>query len=151
MAERGLIALLSRFCALSPGERRLALEATLALGLAASAIALFRFRRIAAIAGRARGNEIDGAQAARLVGQVRWAVAGCARRVPWRSKCFEQGLAAQWMLSRRRVAATLYFGLAKRDGSALMAHVWVRAGRLDVIGCENSADFSELARFPAGP
>jgi len=67
--------------------------------------------------------------------------------VPWRAKCIEQGFAAQWMLRRRAVPAVLHYGVAKRDG-ALAAHVWVRSGANDVIGCENSNEFSEVAQFP---
>ena len=145
-------AVVSRLRALPPAERRLVLEAVFALGVAALAIALMPFRHVAARAGRhrARGTA-DEAARADLVRQVGWAVAACARRVPWRAKCFEQGLAAQWMLRRRRVAATLYYGVARAEDGALAAHVWLRAGALDVIGCENSGDFTELARFPASP
>ncbi|MEO6247750.1 MAG: lasso peptide biosynthesis B2 protein [Sphingomicrobium sp.] len=69
-----------------------------------------------------------------------------ARRVPFRSKCLEQGLAASWMLSRRNMAATLYYGAANIDHQ-LKAHVWVRSGGIDVIGCENSSDFAILSQF----
>ncbi|HMG46785.1 MAG TPA: lasso peptide biosynthesis B2 protein [Allosphingosinicella sp.] len=144
-----MIRLLWRFRELSPLERGLVFEATFALGVAAFAIAVFRFRTIASAAGRPSSAAIDEADGARLVRQVRWAVSACARRVPWRAKCFEQGLAAQWMLSRRNVVATLHYGIAKRDDQDLIAHVWVRAGPLNVMGCEIRDDFTELARFPA--
>ena len=77
-------------------------------------------------------------------------MAASARRVPWRAKCIEQGFAAHWMLRRRAVNAVLHYGVAKRDGR-LLAHVWVRAGSNDVIGCENSSEFAEVAQFPASP
>ena len=145
-------ALLSRLKALSPAERWLVVEATCALGIAALAIALFPFRRIAASAGRRpAGTDLEEAERAQIVRQVRWAVVACARRVPWRAKCFEQGLAAQWMLRRRRIGATLFYGIRRVEDGALAAHVWLRAGALDVIGCENEDEFSELARFPAIP
>jgi transglutaminase superfamily protein len=145
-----MIAAMARLRALPPAERKLVLEAVFGLAVAAFAIAFVPFRRIGAHAGRGlTAAPIDEGDKARLVAQVRRVVSGCARRVPWRAQCFEQGLAAQWMLRRRRVAATLYYGVAKGEDRELAAHVWVRAGALDVIGCENSADFSELARFPA--
>jgi hypothetical protein len=78
-------------------------------------------------------------------------VTACARRVPWRAKCFEQGLAAQWMLGRRRIFSTLHYGVAQGEDRGLIAHVWLSSGSLDVVGCENKDDFSELARFPALP
>lgn len=142
--------IVSRLRALPPSERRLVAEAIFALAVAAFAIAFMPFRRIGAHAGRRlAAAPIDEADKARLVAQVRRVVNGCARRVPWRAQCFEQGLAAQWMLRRRGVAATLHYGVAKGEDRGLAAHVWVRAGELDVIGCDNKGDFSELARFPA--
>ena len=62
--------------------------------------------------------------------------------------CFEEGMAAHWMLRRRKITSALYYGAATIDGE-LKAHVWVRSGELDVIGCENAADYALLARFPA--
>ena len=142
--------MLGRLQSLSPAQRRLVAEACFALAAAAFAIALLPFRRIAA---RAACHVVDAAigeeERRRRVAEVSWAVAGCARRVPWRAKCFEQGLAAQWMLGRRRVPSVLHYGIAKRGDEGLVAHVWLRSGGLDVVGCEDKDDFTELARFPA--
>jgi hypothetical protein len=65
-----------------------------------------------------------------------------------RTQCFEQGLAAQRMLRRRGVASVLYFGAAPNDRKGLVAHVWVRDGDVDVIGCETADQFAVLAEFP---
>lgn len=147
-----MIRTLRRVCSLTPAERLLALEATIALGAAAFAIAVFPFRRIAAAAARrVTDGDAGEEERARHVRRVRWAVTACARRMPWRAKCFEQGLAAQWMLGRRRIFSTLHYGIAKAPDRGLIAHVWLRSGALDVVGCENKDDFSELARFPALP
>jgi len=81
-----------------------------------------------------------------VISQVGWAVRTGARRVPFRAKCFEQGLAAWWMLRRRGVNATLHYGAA-RERDSLVAHVWVTAGEQDVIGCENKDQFAELVRL----
>lgn len=145
-----MIRIARRMASLSSAERRLVLEATLALGAAAFAIAVFPFRRIAAAAARrVADSSICAEDHARYVTHVRWAVTACALRVPWRAKCFEQGLAAQWMLSRRQVPSTLHYGVAKGEGQQLVAHVWLRSGELDVVGCENEGGLAELARFPA--
>lgn len=143
-----MIAILARIRILSSAERRLIAEAAAVLAIAALMIALFPFRRIAALARQLEGAAAKRTEQMRLIGEVRWAVVACARRVPWRTKCLEQGFATQWMLRRRSVPAVLHYGVARRDGG-LIAHAWVRAGPIDVIGCENSEDFSELARFPA--
>ena len=70
------------------------------------------------------------------------------RRLPWRTECFEMGLAAYRYLNRHGYAATIHYG-ARGSGPSLEAHVWVSSLDLPVIGHENSDQFKELARFPA--
>jgi hypothetical protein len=81
---------------------------------------------------------------------IRRFIAAWSRRLPWRTMCFEQGLAAHWMLRRRGLASTLYYGAATIDGE-LKAHVWVKSGERDVVGCEIADDYALLARFPDEP
>ena len=78
---------------------------------------------------------------------IRWALAATARRVPWRAVCFQQGLAAHWMLARRGCASTLHYGVGKKSDGALVAHVWVRSDETDVIGCAEAKDYALLATF----
>ena len=70
------------------------------------------------------------------------------RRLPLPPKCFARGLAAVWMLRRRNLRADTFYGAATIDGR-LKAHVWVRSGGLDVVGCEIADEYALLARFPA--
>ena len=77
---------------------------------------------------------------------IRRAVLAWGRRLPWRAKCFEQGLAAAWMLRRRGLAYALHYGAASREGR-LDAHVWVTSGATPIVGCENKEAFSLLATF----
>ena len=77
---------------------------------------------------------------------IRRAVLAYGRRLPWRAKCFEQGLAAAWMLRRRGLAYALHYGAASRDGR-IDAHVWVTSGPTPIVGCENHEEFSLLATF----
>lgn len=139
--------ILRRLATLNRQEWALALEATIALGVAAFKIAVLPFHRVVPEGGR--GGTRFLAEDREQVARVRWAVVACARRLPWRTKCFEQGLAAQWMLSRRGIPSSLHYGLAKREGKELVAHVWLKSGDLEVVGCENSEAFVELARFPS--
>jgi hypothetical protein len=141
-------ATLARIQRATPAELRLLTEAVLALGAAAFVVALLPFRRVTALARPPKGSPPAPAAREQAIRAVAWAVAASARRVPWRAKCIEQGFAAQWMLRRRRVPAVLHYGIARRDGD-LTAHVWVRSAETDVIGCENLADFAEVAQFPS--
>ena len=70
------------------------------------------------------------------------------RRLPWRAKCFEQGVAAAHMLKRRGKAYEVHYGAANTARPmALAAHVWVTSAGLPVVGHENASDFSTLATF----
>lgn len=124
-------------------------ESTLFLALAAAAIAFLPFARVARLAGGRRAARPAREADKLLVDEIRCAIETIARRLPFRAKCFECGLAAQWMLRRRGLASTLFYGAALDASGGLSAHVWVRAGILDVVGCRNAADFAILARFPA--
>lgn len=130
--------------------RRVALlvEALGALAIASVLIALFSFRRTASFA--AQGRPEAPAASASTAGDIGWAVAAWGRRVPWRAVCFQQGLAAQIMLRRRAVAAALFYGARHDDAGKLVAHVWVRSGDVDVIGCEGADSYGLLAVFPPG-
>lgn len=138
---------LARLRALSPAECLLLVEAVGALAIASFLIALAPFRRVAALAGHSGRPPTSPAEQLKQIRAVRWAVSAGARRVPWRAKCIEQGFAAHWMLRRRSVPTVLHYGVARRD-DGLAAHVWVRSGETDVIGCENLASFAEVAQFP---
>jgi hypothetical protein len=144
-----VIATVARIGRSTAAERRLLGEAVAALAVASMLVALAPFRRVAALARLPEAAPPGASEQLRHIEAVRWAVTASARRVPWRAKCIEQGFAAQWMLRRRAVPAVLHDGLAKRDGG-LAAHVWVRSGANEVVGCENSADFTEVAQFPMG-
>jgi hypothetical protein len=82
------------------------------------------------------------------VHRVRWSIIACALRVPWRARCFQQGLAAHCMLRRSGVASVLYYGAAPDAKRGLVAHVWVRDGDTEVIGGEAAGRFAVLATFP---
>jgi len=130
-------------------DRMLMLEAALWLAAASIAIATLPFRHVQRMAELpVRRIALSPASHAATVRRVRWSIIACARRAPWRARCFQQGLAAHWMLRRSAVASVLYYGAAPDAKRGLVAHVWVRAGDTDVIGGEAAARFAVLATFP---
>lgn len=126
-------------------------EAAIWLSLAIVAIRLLPFRRLAErLAPRVCPRRGDGAIAAACAKKVGWAVDAAARRLPWRSVCFDQGIAAQRMLCRRGFAAELRYGVGKGDPDhpeSLTAHVWVTVGDLVVVGGRAAPRFVEIATF----
>ena len=135
---------------LSWGDRLLLVEAMFLLAVAAIAIAVLPFRLVMRIAERSVGRRTPTPQTRLLeTRRARWAIAACARRVPWRAMCFQQGLAAQIMLRRRGIPTVLYYGAAPDEQGHLSAHVWVRDGEFDVVGGEVAINYAVLATFPS--
>jgi len=132
---------------LSWADRTLLAEAMLLLGFASLWIAVMPFRRVASLA--TRGHPAPSPATAALVRRIRWAVDACARRSPWRAVCFQQGLAAHMMLRRRGFESALFYGARRDETGELAAHVWVRSGGEDVIGCETASSYGLLAVFGA--
>jgi hypothetical protein len=129
-----------------PGAAVLA-EAAAALLAGSAARLVVPFRRLAAAL--ARHGSLTPATPTE-VETVRRAIDAWTRRLPVRPKCFARGLAAFAMLKRRGRAARLYYGAATIDGT-LKAHVWVRSGDRDVVGCEIADKYALLAVFPELP
>lgn len=129
-----------------PAPPLLLAEAGVAILAASLAIRLVPFRTLAQRLARGKGSEA-GADAETAY-WIRRAVLAWARRLPWRTLCFEQGLAAFALLRRHGLAARLHYGAATREGE-LKAHVWVTSGATEVVGCEEKDNFGLLARFPS--
>ena len=126
-------------------DRALVAEAALLLGAASLAIRLLPFRTVASMAGR--GDKARRPAAPEEVRMLRWAIHAATRRAPWRAVCFQQGLTAHWMLRRRGRSSRLHYGARTDPHARLAAHVWVRSGETDVVGCDNAADYALLATF----
>lgn len=137
----------------------LLLAAAAGLGLAWAAMRLVPFGRLAAWLHprvRRRASPPAAAVAAAEVARVAWAVTVAARLVPWPAVCIHQGIVAQRLLARRGIPAELYYGVRSAPGTGdipadILAHVWVRAGGLDVVGHEVAVDYVTLTSFPSRP
>ena len=77
------------------------------------------------------------AEQERLVKRVAFAIPCMGARVPWRSDCLIQALAAQRWLARAGIAAPIDIGV--RNAGAFEAHAWLVVGGRIVTGGEISA------------
>lgn len=68
------------------------------------------------------------------VERVGWALAAAASRVPWRSDCMIQALAANNWLRRYNFDTEFYLGATKDASGELLAHAWLRCGGATVVG-----------------
>ncbi len=120
-------------------------EAGAALLAASLAVRLVPFRTLAERL--SQGDKGHATADADTAYWLRRALLAWAKRLPWRTLCFEQGLAAFALLRRRGLAATMNYGAATIGGE-LKAHVWVTSGATEIVGCENKEEYGLLVRFP---
>lgn len=119
-------------------------EAIACLALARVAVIALPFRVLARRLGVRHAETPANVSVDPASGRVAWAIAAAARRAPWRSECLEQAIAAKAMLRRRRIASTLYLGVA-RDPFA--AHAWLRVGDTNVTGGRDVSRYAVVASF----
>ena len=74
-----------------------------------------------------------------LIDDVSFAIPRMGARVPWRSDCLVQALAAQRWLRNRGVATSLVIGVRKPTPADFEAHAWLMAGDRVVAGGEVSS------------
>ena len=135
-------------------ERLLLLEAVALLGLARLTARILPFRWIARSLGKQMAESSTALSAAHL--QQAWivgqAIRSAAKLTPWESVCLSQAVAAQWMLKRRRIPATLYLGVAKDKArrKGLSAHAWLRCGKVILTGRAGHRQFAVITTFCSG-
>ena len=139
---------MKRLRRLGRAEWLLLAEALATLALSSAAIRLLPFRKVAAMAGK-DGKAAAAPDASAQIVRVRWAVDAWARRVPWRTVCFQRGLTAHLMLRRRGYGSRLHYGVAQSPEEGLSAHVWVTLEGRDVTGGDEAEKFARVATFPS--
>lgn len=60
-----------------------------------------------------------------IAARVAFAIPRVAARLPWRSDCFIQAMAAQRWLQHSGIASTLTIGTRKDQSGAFQAHAWL--------------------------
>ena len=78
-----------------------------------------------------------------IVERVAFAIRAMAARVPWRSDCLVQALAAQQWLADCGIASTIHLGV-KASEAPIDAHAWLKVGDRVVIG----GDVGDYSEFP---
>ena len=79
--------------------------------------------------------------------RISWAVQSVAANLPLGFVCLPQAMAAKWMLRRRRIASTLYLGVARPDEMKFTAHAWLRVGDKILTGRGESFTHTTIATF----
>lgn len=154
-AARAGWAALRGFAAMPMADRLAIAPAWVLIGVAAGALRIVPFARLAPLLGRPLGAVAcvalaDGAghSRARL---VRRAIRRAARLAPFRSDCLPQVFAGAWLCRLLGVPTTAHLGVRLEDGTDMQAHAWLCAGRIAVTGGYSFSEYAAVACFAAHP
>jgi hypothetical protein len=73
------------------------------------------------------------------VAEVRRAVRRANKLLMGLGKCFAISLTLKKMLNKRGIGSTLYLGVRKGEPDSLLAHAWLKCGRITVYGGREAA------------
>ena len=122
-------------------------EAYLLLAAARLSVAVLPFAWLRRLLVEQAAGAPPGAAESLIVRQVSGAVLRAATRPrPW-CRCLPQALAGHWMLARRGIGSAIGFGV-RRDAAGLSSHAWLICRDGIVLGGENAAEFTFVARYP---
>jgi hypothetical protein len=82
-----------------------------------------------------------------VITRIGWAVRCAARQVPFRAVCLPQAIAAKYMLRRRGIASSLYFGVRKDAAGTWALHAWLWAETIEVTGYPLAHDVTPIACY----
>jgi hypothetical protein len=88
------------------------------------------------------------AQLDQLSRDIGWAIGTAAARVPWRSVCLPQAIAAQHMLRRRGISGRAVVGARRSESEKpIDLHVWVVVGGRVVVGGSGHTTFAPVVAY----
>lgn len=141
---------MSRFARLGWRGQRLLLGICVIVGICRVALWVLPFRRARAIGawlGVNRGKSVVPADLSHWLVEVSTAVRLASRAVP-DSTCLVRALAAQVLLGRSGLPATVRYGVGRKADGPFCAHAWLEcAGRVVIGGDEDLTRYSVLPGF----
>jgi hypothetical protein len=81
-----------------------------------------------------------------FISLMKTAIRRAAKYSLHKSNCYDQALAAMMLCRKRKIPATIYFGLAKTE-EGLKAHAWLRCGISFVTGGFAKQHYTPVAWF----
>jgi len=123
-------------------------EAWILLAFARFMLLFVPFRMIAKLLGKAMYEPPEGyGKDTAIQNRISEAIRRACSRSPWRTKCFEQAIAAKIMLKARSLPGTVYFGVNKKTPGKMEAHAWVKSNSLIVTGAAGVERFTVVSWF----
>ena len=131
------------------GKKLLFLEAFTYLIISRVLTSSYSFKHLAQKLGepmKQSSTQVDEAQlmVSKNVGKM---VKKASANSPFRSLCFEQALTVKFMLNRRKIPTTIYFGVKKDAEESLHAHAWTRVGNVFLTGSKGKDSYTVISTF----
>ena len=123
------------------------MEAWILLHISKLFILFMPFKKIAGKIGKLQVESSKFPINSAKINDVEHAIRRASRFSLHKSKCYDHALTGKFMLKRRNLSATIYFGLAKDAQNGLSAHAWVRCGNRIVTGKKGMENFTVIAAF----
>ena len=60
----------------------------------------------------------------------------------WKNACLVQSIAAKWMLNRRNIKSTMFFGFNFDEEKKFIAHAWVQSDDIEIVA--KGDEYAEL-------
>jgi Transglutaminase-like superfamily len=79
--------------------------------------------------------------------RVRWAIDAVSRHSPVEFVCFPQAFAGYMMLRRRGIPSIIVYGVRRSEAGDLIAHAWLTASDLTLLGGEAAAGFTAIEQW----
>ena len=138
-----------KFIILPFGKKALFLEAYLGLGYYRFITLTCPFRRTVHLLGKKdmetpvsdEGVDINTTK------QVSEAIRIMSQHTFWESQCLVQVYTARRMLHKRKQKTTVYFGVSQNNCGEMVAHAWLRCGRIFVTGGNGHERFTVTGSF----
>ena len=84
----------------------------------------------------------------RYARRVSWSIRKASPHTPTNSNCYPQALAARFLLHRKRIPSTTYYGAAfDAERAGLETHVWIRCGTYIVPGARVHRRFAVVSAY----
>ena len=87
-------------------------------------------------------------EAKKYIWNISWMLPTISQRLPWRSDCTIQSIAAHTLLARRNINSDFYVGVRKDEQNGLLAHSWLTCQGVYVTGYSEQK-FSPILQPPA--
>lgn len=139
---------ISNFLSLDRNTMLLFLEAFYFLGFA-RIIKSIPFNKVAPTLGERMGETsyFQVNDHVKIIKDISYSIAVMSKHTWWESKCLVMAIAGMKMLERRQIESTLYMGIAREKDGNMIAHAWLRSGKMYVSGAKGADRYTVVAKF----